>query len=42
LASGFDIDLCLEGDALNLKDLDELDSAIDSLLLPWKIDIAVR
>jgi predicted nucleotidyltransferase len=39
---GSDIDLCLDGDALNLKDLDELDSAIDSLLLPWKVDIAVR
>lgn len=39
---GYDIDLCLDGDALNLKDLDELDSAIDSLLLPWKVDIAVR
>ncbi len=39
---GSDIDLCLDGDALNLKDLDDLDSAIDSLLLPWKVDIAVR
>jgi predicted nucleotidyltransferase len=39
---GSDIDLCLDGDALSLKDLDELDSAIDSLLLPWKVDIAVR
>jgi predicted nucleotidyltransferase len=39
---GSDIDLCLDGDALNLKDLDELDSAIDNLLLPWKVDIAVR
>ena len=39
---GSDIDFCLDGDALNLKDLDELDSAIDSLLLPWKVNIAVR
>jgi len=39
---GSDIDLCLDGDALSLKDLDELDSAIDNLLLPWKVDLTVR
>jgi len=27
---------------LSLKDLDELDSAIDNLLLPWKVDLTVR
>jgi uncharacterized protein len=39
---GSDIDLCLDGDALSLKDLAELDASIDDLLLPWKVDIAVR
>jgi predicted nucleotidyltransferase len=39
---GSDIDLCLDGDALSLKNLDELDSAIDNLLLPWKVDLTVR
>jgi predicted nucleotidyltransferase len=38
---GSDIDLCLDGDALSLKDLAELDASIDDLLLPWKVDIAV-
>jgi predicted nucleotidyltransferase len=38
---GSDIDLCLDGDALSLKDLDELDARIDDLLLPWKVDISV-
>jgi uncharacterized protein len=39
---GSDIDLCLDGDALSQKDLAELDASIDDLLLPWKVDIAVR
>ena len=39
---GSDIDLCLDADALSLAELGELDAAIDDLLLPWKVDIAVR
>jgi uncharacterized protein len=42
LASGIRYRFFLDGDALNLKDLDERDFAIDNLLLPWKVDIAVR
>lgn len=37
-----DIDLCLDGETLSQKDLAELDASIDDLLLPWKVDIAVR
>lgn len=39
---GSDIDLCLDGETLSQKDLAELDASIDDLLLPWKVDIAVR
>jgi uncharacterized protein len=39
---GSDIDLCLDGDALSLGEQDELEAAIDDLLLPWKVDITVR
>jgi predicted nucleotidyltransferase len=39
---GSDIDLCLDGDALSLNDLAELEAGIDDLLLPWKVDITVR
>ena len=39
---GSDIDLCLEGDSLSLGALDELEAAIDDLLLPWKVDITVK
>jgi len=39
---GSDIDLCLDADALTLKDLNELEGSIDDLLLPWKVDITVR
>jgi len=38
---GSDIDLCLDGEALSLADLAEMDASIDDLLLPWKVDIAV-
>lgn len=40
--AGSDIDLCLEADALTLEELVALESRIDDLLLPWKIDITVR
>ena len=39
---GSDIDLCIDGDSLTLGDLDELESKIDDLLLPWRVDLAVR
>jgi predicted nucleotidyltransferase len=40
--NGSDIDLCLDGDPLSLKDLAELEAGIDDLLLPWKVYITVR
>lgn len=39
---GSDIDLCLDGDALSLQELDDLESSVDDFLLPWKVDITVR
>ena len=38
---GSDIDLCIDGVDLSLRDLDEIDARIDDLLLPWKVDITV-
>ena len=40
--AGSDIDLCLEADALAPEELVVLESRIDDLSLPWKIDITVR
>ncbi|MCO6439712.1 MAG: nucleotidyltransferase domain-containing protein [Nitrococcus mobilis] len=39
---GSDIDLCLEGQALEVADLLKLDAQIDDLLLPWKFDLSLR
>ncbi|MDN5871391.1 MAG: nucleotidyltransferase domain-containing protein [Nitrococcus sp.] len=39
---GSDIDLCLEGQALEVADLLKLDAEIDDLLLPWKIDLSLK
>lgn len=39
---GSDIDLCIDGQNLGIADLLRLDSEIDDLLLPWKVDIALR
>ena len=39
--SGSDIDLCIDGDGLSLRELDEIDARIDDLPLPWKVDITV-
>lgn len=36
-----DIDLCLIADELTLPEKLSLDSAIDDLLLPWKVDLVV-
>lgn len=40
--TGSDIDLCLDADALSLGELLKLETDIDDLLLPWKVDISVR
>ncbi|MRX07411.1 nucleotidyltransferase domain-containing protein [Pseudoduganella sp. FT25W] len=39
---GSDIDLCLEGDNLSLPTLLKIDTALDDLLLPYKIDLSIR
>lgn len=39
---GSDIDLCLEGQALEVADLLKLDAQIDDLLLPWKVDLSLK
>ncbi len=39
---GSDIDLCVEGSALTLADLFEIENRIDDLLLPWKVDLSLR
>ncbi len=40
--SGSDIDLCLEAPGMGLKELLELGSELDDLLLPWRIDLQLR
>ncbi|MDX2345276.1 MAG: nucleotidyltransferase domain-containing protein [Legionella sp.] len=37
-----DIDLCLEGQALTLKDLLAIENQLDDLLLPWEIDLSLK
>ena len=37
-----DIDLCLEGKNLTLKDLFVIENQLDDLLLPWKIDLSLK
>ena len=37
-----DIDLCIEGPDLTVVDLLRLENAIDDLLLPWRVDLALR
>ena len=39
---GSDIDLCLEGKNLTVKDLLKIETELDDLLLPWKIDLSVK
>ncbi|MCP9911303.1 nucleotidyltransferase domain-containing protein [Cyanobium sp. BA20m-p-22] len=39
---GSDIDLCLEGPALNHSDRLALMAAVDDLLLPWRVDLVLR
>lgn len=37
-----DIDLCIEAPDLQVADLLALESSLDDLLLPWKIDLVAR
>ena len=37
-----DIDLCVEGLSLELKDLFLLENKIDYLNLPWKVDLSLK
>lgn len=39
---GSDIDLCLEGQILEVPDLLKLNTQIDDLLLPWKVDLSLK
>ena len=38
---GSDIDLCLEGPGLSHRDRLRLMAAVDDLLLPWQVDLAL-
>jgi len=40
--TGSDIDLCLEADNMQIDDLLKLSGEIDDLLLPWKVDLALK
>ena len=40
--AGSDIDLCLEGQALTLRDLLAIENQLDDLLLPWEIDLVLK
>jgi uncharacterized protein len=39
---GSDIDLCLDAPELDYSSLLRMETELDDLLLPWKIDLAVR
>jgi len=39
---GSDLDLTLEGQELTFTDLMRIDTALDDLMLPWKIDLSLR
>jgi predicted nucleotidyltransferase len=40
--SGSDIDLCLDASELDYSTLMRIENELDDLLLPWKIDLAIR
>ena len=40
--AGSDIDLCLEADTMQIAELLKLCGEIDDLLLPWKVDLALK
>lgn len=37
-----DIDLCVDGEQLNLADLHNLEHKVDDLYLPWKVDLSLK
>jgi predicted nucleotidyltransferase len=39
---GSDIDLCLVGDGLSMRTLLKIDTELDDLLLPYKIDLSIH
>ena len=39
---GSDIDLCIESTTLSLSDLLAIETQLDDLLLPWKIDLSIK
>ncbi len=39
---GSDIDLCLDAPELDFSGLMHLENEVDDLLLPWKVDLAIR
>lgn len=39
---GSDIDLCLEAPGLSLSERLEIETRLDDLMLPWRIDLLVR
>lgn len=39
---GSDIDLCIESETLNLTELLVIETQLDDLLLPWKIDLSLK
>ncbi|RUR10998.1 nucleotidyltransferase domain-containing protein [Legionella sp. km772] len=40
--NGSDIDLCIDSNSLNLTELFSIETQIDDLLLPWKIDLSLK
>ena len=40
--NGSDIDLCVDAPALGLQEQLNIESRLDDLLLPWKIDLILR
>ena len=38
---GSDIDLTLKGDGLNLKTLNQINTELDDLLLPYRFDVSI-
>ena len=39
---GSDIDLCIESNSLDSTDLFSIETQLDDLLLPWKIDLSLK
>jgi uncharacterized protein len=39
---GSDIDLCIEADGFGHDELFAIETRIDDLLLPWKVDLSLR